>query len=580
MASPRMRCMLIATGVAAALPTLVRGQAYQDVAPLRPQPVEKRPPATKAAPLGDSTRVAVSSLEGLVFVSAGTSLAGATAPARGVSAQGLPALDAAFLDGFQGDLGKPLTFARLAEIRRAVVDHYRSAGKPLVDVFVPEQDVSDGVVRIDVAEFRLGEVRVSGNRYFPDKLLIGEMPLEPGAPILQSSVSSGLALLNANPYRRVDVVFVPGAAANSTDVLLQTEDRLPFRVNAGYDNDGVPDLGRDRIFAGINYGNLFGLDQQIAYQFTASNDIVSGNPELEARPNRARFTAHALNYVAPLPWLDRIELFGVYAESTPRLPDPYGQTGISAQASFRYDWRLAPGRDWHHQVQFGYDFKQSNNDLEFGGFQVFNSSTHVHQFLVGYDFALTSDVSSAHVNVTLIGSPGGLDGKNSDTAYATVRQGATARYAYLRLAGQGSLALGAGFALNARSLVQWTPNTLLPSEEMGLGGESSVRGYDPYVVLGDRGWNIQTELRTPAVEIGKSDAAAQPFIFVDAGHVWNRIDQPAESHSGALVSVGAGVRFQWSRYVEFRGIYGIPLRTPAAGRTKAPMFLLFVSVGT
>ncbi|MBW9104363.1 ShlB/FhaC/HecB family hemolysin secretion/activation protein [Paraburkholderia phenoliruptrix] len=555
-------------------------QAWRDVAPQPAPPTPRSAPSQPSAPsVENATQIAVGRLEGLVFEVAGTTEPSTATQAR-VTAAHLPVLDAAFLHRFDSDIGKPLTFSRLAEIRRAVVERYRAAGKPLVDVYVPEQDVSAGVVHIAVAEFRLGEVRTSGNRYFSDDLLKREMPLEAGGPILQSDVSLGLAVLNANPYRHVDAVFAPGQAANSTDVILQTDDRLPLRVNAGYDNAGVRDLGRDRFFAGIDYGNLFGLDQHVAYQFTASNDFFSGNPDIEGRANRARFLAHALSYIAPLPWHDSIELFGVYAQSTPRLPDSYGQTGISAQMSVRYDWRLPTTSDTAQLVQFGYDFKRSNNDLEFGGFQVFNSNTHVHQFLLTYDLSKPGDAGAAHASATLVASPGGLDGSNSDTAFDAARHGATARYAYLQIAAQRAFALGAGFTLNARGTFQWTPNTLLPSEEMGLGGESSVRGYEPYVVLGDRGWNVQTELRTPVLPFGVSGAAAQPFVFVDAGHVWNRIDQPAEAGNASLVSVGAGVRFQWSRFVDFRCTYGVPLRAPTPGASKAPMVLLFVSIGT
>ncbi|WP_394365086.1 ShlB/FhaC/HecB family hemolysin secretion/activation protein [Paraburkholderia kirstenboschensis] len=578
--SPACWALLTSCVVAALQPSPVFAQAWRDVAP-RPAPPTPRsapsqPPAQSEA---DSAQIAVTKLEGLVFEPAG-----ATAPAAaaqpGIAAESLPVLDAAFLRTFETDLGKPLTFGRLAEIRRAVVERYRAAGKPLVDVYVPEQDVSSGVVHIAVAEFRLGQLRTSGNRYFSDDLLKREMPLEAGGPILQSDVSLGLAVLNANPYRRVDAVFAPGEAANSTDVILQTDDRLPLRVNAGYDNAGVRDLGRDRFFAGVDYGNLFGLDQHIAYQFTASNDFFSGNPDIEGRANRARFAAHALSYIAPLPWHNSIELFGVYAQSTPRLPDSYGQTGISAQMSFRYDWRLPTTTDAAQLVQLGYDFKRSNNDLEFGGFQVFNSNTHIHQFLLTYDFSKPGDAGAAHASATLVASPGRLDSSNNDAAFATARHGATVRYAYLQLAAQRAFALGGGFTLSGRGAFQWTPNTLLPSEEMGLGGESSVRGYEPYVVLGDRGWNVQTELRAPALPFGTSSAAAQPFVFIDAGHVWNRIDQPAEMSNGSLVSVGAGVRFQWSRFVDFRCTYGVPLRAPTPGGSKAPMVLLYVSIGT
>jgi hemolysin activation/secretion protein len=559
----------------------VTAQAWRDLAP---QPAPQTPRTSPAQPSpqtqADSARVAVEQLAGLVFEPAGATTATSPTQQPRIVARGLPVLDADFLHMFDNDLDKPLTFGRLAEIRRAVVERYRAAGKPLVDVYVPEQDVSTGVVRIDVAEFRLGQVRASGNRYFSRALLEREMPLAPGAPILQSEVSLGLAVLNANPYRRVDTVFAPGDAPNTTDVVLQTEDRLPFRASAGYDNAGVPELGRDRFLAGVGYGNLFGLDQQIAYQFTASNDFFSGNPEIEGRANRARFIAHALSYVAPLPWLDSIELFGVYAQSTPRLPDTYGQTGISAQLSLRYDLRLPTIADTTQMIQMGYDFKRSNNDLEFGGFQVFNSNTHIHQFLLVYDISKPTDAGAAQASATLVASPGRLDSDNNDAAFNAARQGATPRYMYVQMTGSGAIEIGHGFTLTTRGTFQWTPNTLLPSEEMGLGGESSVRGYDPYVVLGDRGWNVQTELRTPAITFGASDAAVQPFVFFDAGHVWNRIDQPAENDPGLLAGVGAGVRLKWSRFVDFRCTYGAPLRAPTPNGSKAPTVYLYLSIGT
>jgi hemolysin activation/secretion protein len=132
----------------------------------------------------------------------------------------------------------------------------------------------------------------------------------------------------------------------------------------------------------------------------------------------------------------------------------------------------------------------------------------------------------------------------------------------------------------ARGVFQWTPNTLLPSEELGLGGDSSVRGYEPYVVLGDRGWSLQTELRTPPLGFGATNTALQPFLFVDAGHAWNRINEPAEQSNGSLVSVGAGLRFQMSRFVTVRTTIGFPLRAALPGGSTAPLARVYVVIGT
>ncbi|MGN6084059.1 ShlB/FhaC/HecB family hemolysin secretion/activation protein [Trinickia sp.] len=571
--------------ILAAISATATAQSYRDVAP-NPPPAPSRPtaPPSPPGPQSDSQQVAVPVLHGLIFVKddGRTAVRSQTLPpGRAVAAVDLPVLDASFLAGFASDIGQPLTFAGLARIRRAVIERFRAAGEPLVDVYVPEQDVDDGVVRIAVTEFHLGKVAARGNRYFSEAQLVREMPLKRGGSIRESDVSAGLALLNANPYRSVDIVYAPGTGPNATDVILQTRDRLPLRVSAGYDNSGVAQLGRDRFFAGIDYGNLFGLDQQIAYRYTASNDLFGGNPALAGRPDRPRFQAHSFSYSAPLPWFDRVEFFGVYAQSTPRMDKDFNQTGVSSQFSFRYDRHLPFVDGWQQQVQFGYDFKRSNNDLEFGGTQVFTANSHVHQFVAAYDASKSDALGQTHGNVALFASPGHLDGNNTDTAFQDMRNGATARYTYLQLLAERTLSIGAGFALSARGQFQWTPNTLLPSEEMGLGGDDTLRGYEPYSVQGDRGWNVQAELRTPAFAFfGDDGPAFQPYVFLDAGHVWNKFDQPSEVQAGMLSSVGVGVRFQWSRFVNARLTYGQPLRAVVPGGSKAPIAQVSVVIGS
>ncbi|WP_321797270.1 ShlB/FhaC/HecB family hemolysin secretion/activation protein [Caballeronia sp. J97] len=583
------RTRIAATALSAALAYGVAArdaaaQSYRDVAPLAP-PAAQRPRALPSPPEpGDrSQNIAIQDLRGIAFVRADTASATTQSGANGaITSAGLPLLTSDFLDGFAADLHAPLTFARLAEIRRAVVQRYRAAGQPLVDVYVPEQDVSNGVVKIAIAEFRAGRVTPKGNRYFSDALLAREMPIASGEPIREADVAAGLALLNANPYRRVDVIYAPGAAPDTTDIVLQTEDRFPLRIYGGYNNDGVRDLGRDRFLAGFDYGNLFGIDARIGYQMTASNDLLSGNPDIEGRPDRPRYVAHAFNMVAPLPWLDRVELFGVFAQSTPRLPDSYGQTGLSAQLSFRYDWRLPPldqAGAWQQQVQFGYDFKRSNNDLEFGGFQVFNANTHIHQFVIAYDLSRSDVSGDTHLNASLFVSPGYFDSNSNDDAYDAARLGAKPRYQYMQLSAQRDMPLGkSGFSIAARGLLQWTGSTLLPSEELGLGGDATVRGYEPYSAQGDRGWNLQTELRAPAISAGI--AAMQPFAFFDAGHVWNRIAEFGEVNNASLASVGVGVRVQVGRFVSLRGTYGFPLKAVVPNGSKAPVGEIFVVIGS
>ncbi len=79
---------------------------------------------------------------------------------------------------------------------------------------------------------------------------------------------------------------------------------------------------------------------------------------------------------------------------------------------------------------------------------------------------------------------------------------------------------------------------------------------------------------------GSTSIALQPFLFLDAGHAWNRIDEPTEQNNGSLISMGAGLRFQASRFVNVRGTFGVPLRAAVQEGSKAPLAIVYVVIGS
>lgn len=164
------------------------------------------------------------------------------------------------------------------------------------------------------------------------------------------------------------------ATPGATDLVLKTEDRLPLRFYGSYDDYGTQVLGYDRWSLGFSFGNFLGRDQQISYQLTGSDDFwhhrisPSGHASMEA---------HSLSYLAPLPWGDKIAIFGSYGRSVPQLGPDLNLVGVSSQASFRYvaglpTWKpslFGHASNMTQDLQLGVDFKTSNNDLSFGDFR-------------------------------------------------------------------------------------------------------------------------------------------------------------------------------------------------------------------
>src|SRR5205823_4082701 len=124
--------------------------------------------------------------------------------------------------------------------------------------------------------------------------------------------------LNQNPFHTINIVAQQSPMPGFTDLVVDTvREDFPVRVHVTYDNTGVPVLGRDRWSLGVDIGSEYWLDHQISYQYTSNLP-----PWRVFGPQRPTYEAHSASWLAPLPWRDRLTVFGVYATAVPDLgPD-------------------------------------------------------------------------------------------------------------------------------------------------------------------------------------------------------------------------------------------------------------------
>jgi len=547
----------------------------QDLQKVLPKPLPANPPAkapeTPEIPEGPGGREQIiEKVRALVFVSSEGQIKKDGLPAfDGVRVgPNLPYLDApAFRLKAEAFLGRPLTADTLNQITRTVVAEYVAHDHPVVDAVVPEQNIGNGVIQVTVIEGRVHEVRAKGNKWFDGHVLVNELGFKPGDAIPQSAMVSRLNWMNQNPFRDVSAQFARGPEVGTTDIVLKTQDRFPVRFYTGYDNTGNFVTGQDRWNAGFNYGNLFGLDQQLNYQYTMSSDAV-------------RFQAHAGSYVIPLPWHHTVTLFGGYI-TTEGHPSGTNLNGTSWQASGRYTAGLPTLGAFTQSVSGGYDFKQSNNDLEFGGQQVFNTTTDVSQFVAGYNAGYADAWGSTSLGLTAYLSPGDMTDNNTNRAFAATRSRANSEYVY----GQANLnrvtKLPWNFSWVVKGAYQDASGNLLGSEQFGLGGDGTVRGYQEREANGDQGWLASTEIRLPPFSLSQffapqfgtniANDQLQFLVFTDYGWTRNIDLLPGEDPNIYLWSVGAGFRYTLSKYVTAKLDYGwqltdTGLRDPEASR--------------
>lgn len=495
-------------------------------------------------------------------------------------------------------IGHPLTPAVMKQIVADIEQWYRAHGRPFVDVAFPPQDISSGVLQGVVTEFHLGRVRAEGNEWFADWLLESQMSLDTGDVIQTETLNNDIAWLNQNPFRQTTAVAEKGDAAGTTDIVLHTDDRFPLRAYTSYDNTGVPEEGVNRWGIGLLWGDAFFLDQLLAYQFTSSDDFWSRPEDMSVSDRKATLAAHSLSWIIPLPWRDKLMFSGLYEQDRPDLGTFLSEVGVSWQASLRYDWMLPSFWDLTEDIQFGLDFKRTNNDFAFGGYGISAGVTDIAQIPVLYTVNERDRHGTTTFSNLIALSPGRFDASNTDAAFqpSLVHFGtpyASARYAYDDLTLSRITRLRWDITSVERVQGQLSDSNLLPSESLDDGGLDSVRGYDERTASGSLGAIATQEFRSPAFSPSSAATGAlsdwggdtnfsfgdalQFDTFVDYGYVRDNRVQTGAPNGTALLSVGCGAHYTWSRSVDFRVENGWQLFRPPTER-KLESRLIFSAV--
>jgi len=317
---------------------------------------------------------------------------------------------------------------------------------------------------------------------------------------------------------------------------------------------------------------VFGLDQQFSYRFITTPDLWQTRDRGAGHSNEPRFMAHSASYLAPLPWGDALSVFGSYVQQVPNLGPNFDQVGHSLQMSLRYQKTLPTLGSMTEQLQIGFDYKRSDNNLAYGGTQISASTTNVEQFLLVYDATRTDSYGQTALENQFVYSPGGLSNGNSTAVFvASGVTGAKANYFYDNLQITRETYLPWQLSAVIRLDGQIASGELLASEKIGAGGSDSVRGYNPRSANGSQGVLASLELRSPSYsplkELGiAADDAGQLLAFYDTGFVSDLHQQTGQAKSASLQSVGFGARFGIGRYLDLRFDYGWQL-TNAPGAT-------------
>jgi len=443
-------------------------------------------------------------------------------------------------------------------IKREIIQYYQKNGRPVIYVYTPPQDVSSGILQLVIIESKIGEITVEGNKWFKDRTILRHIKQKKGDVVRSDILSENLYVINRNPFRNVEAVYTPGKKKKTTDVKLVTSDRIPFRIYTGADNTGNDVTDRYRLFVGMNESNLLCIDEVISYQFISSTYYD-------------KFSAHTGYFTFPLPPGHIFTLYGGYSpvdsrfeiEGSPRL---FRVHGYSAQASFRYDIPFTADGQLLHELMFGADYKRTNNNLDYGSLPVQGRYVNLTQLMLGYNLGYKTEDTTTSFEIEGFVSPiRWLPGQSTDD-FRSLRILAKNKYAYFRSSFSFLWNIYKNVHIDTYLRGQFATCNLLPSEQYGLGGYDTVRGYKERIVNVDNAFILNIEIKTPpfgplAYMISKKIGDQLEFLgFFDWGWGCKHKTLSVEHKYRSLLSVGPGFRYRISPYIIARGDFGFRLK--------------------
>jgi len=454
---------------------------------------------------------------------------------------------------------QPISERILAAIAQVIEVYFQQNDYPAATAVVPTQNIpADGSIRVIVLLGKIRNINIQGTRWFSESLLREKLRIEQGGVVRFSELDRAISWTNNNPYRRVKVKLDAVPNTGEADLTIAVQEAMPLRLAVNYDNTGNVAIGENRYTTSVSYANLWGRDHQASYQF-----LTTDKPQF--------FKGHGFDYRVPLPWRHYFQISGSYLRARPEFYDGlFVQDGETVTADARYTVPVRTG-DSPIDVYASLSFKESNNNLAFGGTSVQATKTDIFQFTTGGSLVRRDKRGAWAFGASVTMSPGHLNSRNTDQAFDngrfggqdSARIGAKAEYVYTTVSFQRLLTLAPGWDVFSRGSAQIASTNLLSSEQLSVGGASSVRGFNENVFSGDRGYVLSNELMIPGWKLPlpwisklRGPLDVRLLGFFDTGNVSMKHKYLSDNKQVALASSGLGLRMSLANNFSLSADYG------------------------
>lgn len=534
------KTVALQAGLAALLSiALARGFAQQPPVVERPSPRPLEEPT-----LLPGKPAKVFELPPVVESPAAPGQAGPTVEVKDITFEGNHAIPTAELQHIAKPFaGRAVTRAELEQLREAISRFYLERGYINSGAILPDDFYGDGIVRLQIIEGRIEEIRLSGmrrlrDRYIRDRLIQGDEPLN--VNILQERFQ----LLLADPlFSKINARLMPGSQLGLARIDLDVTRARPWDLNLFANNYRSPSVGSEAIGLNGHARNVTGLGDTL-------NGTVQGGHHDNER--------YSFGWSIPITGRTRAHLRYDRGSSTV-LEEPLASLDVESTLDSREvgaAHTLVETLRRHFSVGMTYVQRENATKLLGEPFSFVagegTGTSKISAWRVDQDFVQRWTRQALALRSTLTWG-------RTNTESTPVTADIVPPKHYLFWLGQLQFThrvLDKGSDFVVRTSMQFSRDRLVPLERFAIGGVATVRGYRENQVVRDQGYTATFEFRYPLWERTASRHQLTVVPFLDYGEAWNK-HEPREQ----LASAGVGLEYRFYGFAA-ELYYGKRLREP------------------
>lgn len=442
----------------------------------------------------------------------------------------------------------------IKQLMRVITNYYIGRGYVTTRVYIPQQDLGNGVLKLLVVEGITSSIEMNE----PDSRvnLATAFPGLEGKLLNLRDIEQGLDQINRLQSNNATMQLLPGDTPGKSHILITNQQSKVWNGNFSVDNYGSKSTGEHRATLTLGIDNPLGLNDFWSMSLSKNTEL-----DVEHKLSQSALLSFNIpygywNYTGSHSFSEYDSLIGTATQT-------YVSEGNTQTTNLGLQRVLSRSQQSKLTLTLGGTHKNSKNYIE--GTKLVSGSpkltvlnANLTSVFAGLNGLWTLD-GGIHRGVKAIGAVE-LPGAGDDFVPTVEFWKFNGSASYSKSLDFAPADLTGSWASSFN--LQYANDYLYGSEQVSIGGQYTVRGFDGTSISGDRGfyWRNDLTFNTASPFSGRLAewvGLIRPYIALDAGY----IDKRQENSGGSMVGALIGVR-NYSRYVNLDLGYGFPIRYP------------------